>query len=55
MLRLVSGLICLLLALATSATTGAIAQAPSVKIGLLLPYTGVLSVAGIDATNGLSL
>jgi branched-chain amino acid transport system substrate-binding protein len=31
------------------------AQASPVKIGLLLPYTGVLSVQGIDTTNGLEL
>ncbi len=31
------------------------AQAPAVKIGLLLPYTGVLSVQGIDTTNGFEL
>ena len=31
------------------------AQAPAVKIGLLLPYTGVLSLQGIDTTNGFEL
>src|SRR5712691_13280586 len=31
------------------------AQPPAVKIGLLLPYTGVLSVQGIDTTNGVEL
>ena len=31
------------------------AQAPAVRIGLLLPYTGVLSVQGTDTTNGFEL
>ena len=31
------------------------AQTGPVKIGLLLPYTGVLSVQGIDTTNGFEL
>ena len=31
------------------------AQAPPVKIGLLLPYTGPLSVQGNDATRGVEL
>jgi branched-chain amino acid transport system substrate-binding protein len=31
------------------------AQAPPVKIGLLLPYTGVLSVQGQDVTRGVEL
>lgn len=31
------------------------AQTPAVKIGLLLPYTGVLSVQGTDTTNGFEL
>ena len=33
----------------------AMAQAPPVKLGLLLPYTGVLSVQGTDTTNGIEL
>src|SRR5262245_2266878 len=31
------------------------AQAPALRIGLLLPYTGPLSVQGNDATRGLEL
>src|SRR5687767_5003517 len=45
-------LLVLLLLLATPAA--ARGQGP-VKIGLLLPYTGVLSVQGIDTTRGLEL
>jgi len=37
-----------------AAPAAARAQGP-VKIGLLLPYTGVLSVQGIDTTRGLEL
>src|SRR5262249_47897543 len=33
----------------------AVAQAPPVKIGLLLPYTGPLSVQGNDTTHGIEL
>jgi branched-chain amino acid transport system substrate-binding protein len=43
----------LLLLLLVPAAVGA--QAPPVKLGLLLPYTGVLSVQGNDTTNGLEL
>lgn len=35
--------------------SAASAQAPPVKIGLLLPYTGVLSVQGQDVTRGVEL
>src|SRR3989475_2416201 len=46
-------LVCLVLL--ASAGEDSLAQAPAVKIGLLLPYTGVLSVQGIDTTNGFEL
>jgi branched-chain amino acid transport system substrate-binding protein len=52
MRTLVSVLGCLILAL-DAGRAGA--QAPPVKIGLLLPYTGVLSVQGTDTTNGFEL
>lgn len=32
-----------------------VAQAAPIRLGPLLPYTGVLSVQGIDTTNGLEL
>lgn len=51
MIRRVLVLACLLILLAPAI---AAAQGP-VKIGLLLPYTGVLSIQGTDATNGLEL
>jgi len=41
--------------LVLGAVAGGAAQAPAVKIGLLLPYTGPLSVQGNDATRGLEL
>src|SRR2546430_8287005 len=46
-------LVCLVLL--ASAGEDSLAQAPARKIGLLLPYTGVLSVQGIDTTNGFDL
>jgi branched-chain amino acid transport system substrate-binding protein len=49
---LVSVLGCLILALGAGSAG---AQAPPVKVGLLLPYTGVLSVQGTDTTNGFEL
>lgn len=52
MVRRVFVLAGLLLVLVPAMAPG---QAPPVKIGLLLPYTGVLSVQGIDTTNGLEL
>jgi branched-chain amino acid transport system substrate-binding protein len=52
MVRLASVLAGLLLVLAVPPSG---AQAPPVKIGLLLPYTGALSVQGNDATQGLEL
>jgi branched-chain amino acid transport system substrate-binding protein len=52
MIRRVSFLACLLLLLAPAL---ALPQAPPVKIGLLLPYTGVISVQGTDTTNGFEL
>ncbi len=52
MSRPVSILACLLALLMPAALD---AQAPPVKVGLLLPYTGVLSVQGIDTTNGFEL
>ena len=52
MSRPVSILACLLALLIPAALP---AQVPPVKIGLLLPYTGVLSVQGIDTTNGFEL
>ncbi len=52
MIRLASLLACLLLVLVPSL---AASQAPPVKIGLLLPYTGVLSVQGTDTTHGFEL
>lgn len=52
MIRLFSALGCLLVLLAPATVP---AQAPPVKIGLLLPYTGVLSVQGTDTTNGFEL
>ena len=45
----------LLAAVAALLPTLAFAQAPPVKIGLFLPYTGVLSVQGTDVTNGMEL
>ena len=48
----------LIVALSLAVTQGpavAAAQAPPVKVGLLLPYTGVLSVQGTDVTNGMEL
>jgi hypothetical protein len=51
MVRLVSVLACLLLLVPSLGT----AQAPPVKIGLILPYTGVLSVQGTDTTHGVEL
>jgi branched-chain amino acid transport system substrate-binding protein len=52
MIRLVAVLTCCVLLVAV-ADCGA--QAPPVKIGVLLPYTGPLSVQGNDATRGLEL
>ncbi len=52
MIRLVSLLACLLVVIAPSL---AAAQGPPIKIGTILPYTGVLSVQGIDTTHGLEL
>ncbi len=54
--RRVSIAICLVLALflAPLGAASAAAQEP-VKVGLLLPYTGPLSVQGTDTTNGLEL
>jgi branched-chain amino acid transport system substrate-binding protein len=52
MLRLASALAGLLLVLAVRPAP---AQAPAVKIGLLLPYTGALSVQGHDTTHGFEL
>ena len=52
MLRRVCVLAGLLLVLAPAMAPG---QTPAVKIGLLLPYTGVLSVQGIDTTHGFEL
>src|SRR4029453_4562381 len=52
MSRSLSLLLCAVAALAPSA---ALAQRPAVKVGLLLPYTGVLSVEGTDVTNGIEL
>jgi branched-chain amino acid transport system substrate-binding protein len=52
MIRRVLVLACLLDLLAPAPAP---AQAPPVKIGLLLPYTGVLSVQGIDTTHGIEL
>ncbi|MGH7389360.1 MAG: ABC transporter substrate-binding protein [Candidatus Rokuibacteriota bacterium] len=52
MIRLVAVLTGLVL-IAAVADGGA--QAPPVKIGVLLPYTGPLSVQGNDATRGLEL
>jgi branched-chain amino acid transport system substrate-binding protein len=49
---LVSVLVCLILALGAGSAG---AQGPPVKIGLLLPYTGVLSAQGTDTTNGFEL
>lgn len=49
-IRLFATLLVLLVAAVTVT-----AQNPPIKIGLLLPYTGVLSVQGIDTTNGLDL
>src|SRR3989442_734505 len=46
-------LVCLVLL--ASAGEDSLAQAPAIKIGLLLPYTGVLSVQGIDTTNSFEL
>jgi branched-chain amino acid transport system substrate-binding protein len=53
MIQLVSPLTCLLLLLL--APSLALAQAPPVKIGTILPYTGPLSVQGTDTTRGLEL
>jgi branched-chain amino acid transport system substrate-binding protein len=52
MIRRVSLPACLLLVFLSVVST---AQSPPVKIGLLLPYTGVLSVQGIDTTHGFEL
>jgi branched-chain amino acid transport system substrate-binding protein len=52
MIQLVAVHACLAALLAPAAID---AQAPPVKIGLLLPYTGVLSVQGIDTTHGFEL
>lgn len=52
MIRLVSVLLSLLVLLVPAAVH---AQGGPVKIGLLLPYTGVLSVQGIDTTRGFEL
>jgi branched-chain amino acid transport system substrate-binding protein len=52
MIRWVAVLGCLVL-LVADADGGA--QAPPVKIGVLLPYTGPLSVQGNDTTRGLEL
>src|SRR5262244_3185984 len=48
-------LLAVLLASGLLVAFAAVAQAPAVKLGLLLPYTGVLSVQGTDTTNGLEL
>ena len=53
MIQLVYTIACLLLLLL--ATSPASAQAPPVKIGTVLPYTGPLSVQGTDTTHGLEL
>jgi branched-chain amino acid transport system substrate-binding protein len=42
-------------AAAALSPVAAAAQAPPVKLGLFLPYTGVLSVQGTDVTNGIEL
>jgi branched-chain amino acid transport system substrate-binding protein len=52
MTRLVSLFACLLVLVAPPL---AVAQAPPIKIGTILPYTGVLSVQGTDTTLGLDL
>lgn len=52
MIRRLLLLVCLLGLLAPGTP---LAQAPPVKIGVLLPYTGVLSVQGIDTTHGMEL
>jgi branched-chain amino acid transport system substrate-binding protein len=46
------------LALAASAslvTTGAVAQAPKLKVGLMLPYTGTFAALGVAIENGFRL
>ncbi|HEV8439417.1 MAG TPA: ABC transporter substrate-binding protein [Methylomirabilota bacterium] len=48
-------LLSLVVALVLVAPGWAAAQTGPVKIGLLLPYTGVLSVQGIDTTGGFEL
>src|SRR5512132_2084289 len=55
MSRIGVALIALVLSGIVVATFGSDAQAPPVKIGLLLQYTGPLSVQGNDATRGLEL
>ncbi len=52
MTRLVCVLAC---GLALALPLPAAAQAPPVKLGLLLPYTGVLSIQGQDTTRGIEL
>jgi branched-chain amino acid transport system substrate-binding protein len=50
--RLAGALVALLVVAIPAASD---AQAPPIKIGLLLPYTGVLSVQGTDTTRGFEL
>jgi hypothetical protein len=45
-----AGALAALLLVAVAGTSDA--QPPPIKIGLLLPYTGVLSVQGTDTTRG---
>lgn len=52
MIRLSAALAAVLVLLGAA---GGGAQSPPVKIGLLLPYTGPLSVQGNDATRGIEL